>query len=197
MDKKNTTFYLVLLALFSALTCVLTVFVQIPMGVGYVNFGDSLILIAASVTGPVGGMVVGALGSSLADVFSGYVLYAPFTAVIKGAEGLVCGLLYQKAFASTRPVVRRLLSTLLSGVIVVLGYYLTDWILYGFSAALWNFVSGPIQVGASVVVAMVVLPSVPVLFHSLSGKKSGKEQKEKDKAEKTESEEKNDSDKTL
>lgn len=188
MKKKNATFYLVMLALFSALVCVLTIFVQIPMGAGYVNFGDALIFIAASVMGPLGGMIAGALGSSLADVFSGYVLYAPFTAVIKGAEGLVCGLLYQKAFAGFRPLLRRLLSTLLSGLIVVFGYFLTDWMLYGFATSLYNFISGPIQVCVSLVVAMIVLPSIPGIFHKSVNRENDSSESEKQEDPEVESE---------
>lgn len=164
MNRKITTLYLVLLALFSALVCVLTVFVQIPVGMGYVNFGDTLIFLASSLLGPFGGAIVGALGSSLADIFSGWVIYAPFTAVIKGAEGFLCGLLYEKAFKKARPFVRRLLSTLLAGLTIIFGYFITDWILFGFSASLYNFISGPAQVGASVVIAMIVLPRIPELF---------------------------------
>ena len=39
--------------------------------------------------------------------------------------------------------------------------------LYGWEASLFNFVSGPIQAGASLVVALIVMPRVPVLFESV------------------------------
>ncbi len=165
MEKRINTFYLVLLALFSSLVCVLTVFVQIPVGVGYVNFGDALIFLASAVLGPLGGAIVGALGSSLADLFSGWVIYAPFTVFIKGAEGFLCGLLYRGAFKKISPFLRRLLSCLLAGLVVIFGYFFVDWILYGFSPALYNFISGPIQVGVSVIIAIIVLPRIPDIFY--------------------------------
>ncbi len=165
--NKATTFYIVLIALFSALVCVLTIFVQIPYGKGYINFGDTLIFLAASLLGPVGGMISGAIGSSLADIFSGFATYAPFTFVVKGGEGFLCGILYSYVFRKQRPILRRLFSMLIAGAWMVIGYFLTDLMLYGWEASLANFISGPIQAGASLVVALVVMPRVPVLFESV------------------------------
>lgn len=165
--NKATTFYVVLIALFSALVCVLTIFVQIPWGKGYINFGDTLIFLAASLLGPVGGMIAGAIGSSLADLFSGFATYAPFTFVVKGGEGFLCGILYTYVFRKQRPVLRRLFSMLIAGAWMIIGYFLTDLMLYGWEASLFNFVSGPIQAGASLVVALIVMPRVPVLFESV------------------------------
>lgn len=165
--NKATTFYIVLIALFSALVCVLTIFVQIPWGKGYINFGDTLIFLAASLLGPVGGMIAGAIGSSLADIFSGFAVYAPFTFVVKGGEGFLCGILYSYVFRKQRPILRRLFSMLIAGAWMVIGYFLTDLMLYGCEASLFNFVSGPIQAGTSLVVALIVMPRVPVLFESV------------------------------
>ena len=165
--NKATTFYVVLIALFSALVCVLTIFVQIPWGKGYINFGDTLIFLAASLLGPVGGMIAGAIGSSLADLFSGFATYAPFTFVVKGGEGFLCGILYSYVFRKQRPMLRRLFSMLIAGAWMIIGYFLTDLMLYGWEASLFNFVSGPIQAGASLVVALIVMPRVPVLFESV------------------------------
>lgn len=165
--NKATTFYVVLIALFSALVCVLTIFVQIPWGKGYINFGDTLIFLAASLLGPVGGMIAGAIGSSLADLFSCFATYAPFTFVVKGGEGFLCGILYTYVFRKQRPMLRRLFSMLIAGAWMIIGYFLTDLMLYGWEASLFNFVSGPIQAGASLVVALIVMPRVPVLFESV------------------------------
>ncbi len=165
--NKATTFYIVLIALFSALVCVLTIFVRIPWGKGYINFGDTLIFLAASLLGPVGGMIAGAIGSSLADIFSGFAVYAPFTFVVKGGEGFLCGILYSYVFRKQRPILRRLFSMLIAGAWMVIGYFLTDLMLYGWEASLFNFVSGPIQAGTSLVVALIVMPRVPVLFESV------------------------------
>ena len=64
-------------------------------------------------------------------------------------------------------MLRRLFSMLIAGAWMIIGYFLTDLMLYGWEASLFNFVSGPIQAGASLVVALIVMPRVPVLFESV------------------------------
>ena len=54
-------------ALFTAVTFVGTILIRIPVGIGYVNFGDAVVMIAAVVLGPVGAALAGGLGSALAD----------------------------------------------------------------------------------------------------------------------------------
>ena len=94
-------------------------------------------------------------------------MYAPFTFVVKGGEGFLCGILYSYVFRKQRPILRRLFSMLIAGAWMVIGYFLTDLMLYGWEASLFNFVSGPIQAGTSLVVALIVMPRVPVLFESV------------------------------
>ena len=70
---------LVYAALFAALTCVMTMIVKIPVPAtgGYVNLGDCVVLLAGWVLGPMYGGAAAGLGSMLADLVSGYPLYAP------------------------------------------------------------------------------------------------------------------------
>ena len=80
---------LVYAALFAALTCVMTMIVKIPVPAtgGYVNLGDCVVLLAGWVLGPMYGGAAAGLGSMLADLVSGYPLYAPGTFVIKACMG--------------------------------------------------------------------------------------------------------------
>ena len=58
------------MGLLVALTCVATMIIQIPIPAtqGYVNIGDSIVLISAIFFGPQVGFVAGGLGSGLADL---------------------------------------------------------------------------------------------------------------------------------
>ncbi|MDX9762690.1 MAG: ECF transporter S component, partial [Desulfomonilia bacterium] len=58
-----------LLALFIALVAVSTMIIRIPVPQtnGYMNLGDSMVLLAALFFGPVGGFIAGGIGSALAD----------------------------------------------------------------------------------------------------------------------------------
>ena len=92
--KGITTKKLVTTALFMALTMVATMFIRIPLPLGYVNLGDAFIFLAVFILGPVCGAIAGGVGAGLADLF-GYITYAPGTLVIKAAMAIVAWLIYQ------------------------------------------------------------------------------------------------------
>ena len=81
---------LVLAALFAALTCVATMVIQIPSPMnGFVNLGDCFVLLAGWVLGPLYGSLAAGIGSALADMFTGYMHYAPGTFLIKAVMALI------------------------------------------------------------------------------------------------------------
>lgn len=61
-------------------------------------------------------------------------IYAPFTAVVKAAEGFLCGLMYAKLFKNRASWVRCLVAFLTVTVWVTVGYALTDFLLVLFGA---------------------------------------------------------------
>ena len=70
-------------ALFAALACVATMVITIPTPTGgFVHLGDGIALLCGWLLGPLFGGVAAALGGMLADLFSGYPLYAPATFLI-------------------------------------------------------------------------------------------------------------------
>jgi len=117
-------------AVFTALVCAATVMLQvsIPETKGYFNVGEVMVYTTAIVFGPRIGMMAGGLGSALADVVSGYILYAPATLVIKGCEGLIVGLLSQRL----EPLLgrRRVYHAVVSGFAVGALIWLTGSLLY-------------------------------------------------------------------
>ena len=81
---------LVMASLMTALTCVATMVIKIPSPLkGYINLGDCMVLAAGWMLSPAYAFLAAGLGSALADVFSGYVLYAPATFLIKGCMALI------------------------------------------------------------------------------------------------------------
>jgi uncharacterized membrane protein len=121
------------MALLIALTTAATMAVRIPVPRtgGYINLGDSVVYVAALLFGPVYGLVAGAIGSALADLFSGAPQFAPFTLVIKGLEGVIVG-------AVGWPVMRRpgpvswaatalvILAVVIGGAEMIAGYFVAE-----------------------------------------------------------------------
>lgn len=88
----------VMTALLAALACVATMVIRIPSPTGgYLNLGDTVVLLGAFLLGPLYGAVAGGIGSMLADLLSGYMIYAPATLVIKAGMAVVAGVLYRAA----------------------------------------------------------------------------------------------------
>ena len=115
-------------AMFAALICVATIVIQIPSPIGgFLNFGDCFILIAAWTLGPLYGCAAGAVGSAMADIITGYAVYAPATFVIKGLIGLTAAVVAHKLSAKGgRKLAPHILSAAVAEVIMVTGYFLYD-----------------------------------------------------------------------
>lgn len=72
-------------AVFAALIFVFTAYLHVPSFNGYTHIGDGFLYLAASVL-PMGyAAAAGAIGAGLADVFTGYSIWAPATLLIKAA----------------------------------------------------------------------------------------------------------------
>ena len=117
--------------LFAALTALLTAVLHIPVGNGYVHCGDAVIYLAAAMLPLPYAAGAAAVGGALADVLSGYAVYALPTFIIKAMLAAVFS-----AVGGTQMLEkRRILAMILCGLASVTGYWLTAVILYGGWAA--------------------------------------------------------------
>lgn len=162
MNSKNLKIAIYALCIALVIVCTIILQIPIPATEGFVNFGDIMIFITAALFGPIAGLVAGGLGSCLADMFTGYMHWAPFTLVIKGLEGFICGLLIRKFYLKnskgTASKILSLIAMTISGIIMVFGYFIGGWILKGSVAVSATSIPGNIlQAGVSVVVAYIIL----------------------------------------
>lgn len=67
-----------------------------PATGGYFNLGEAVIYLAAIVSGPLTAAIAGGVGAALADLSTGYGIFAPGTLVIKFAEGYLAGVLVNR-----------------------------------------------------------------------------------------------------
>lgn len=122
---------LVLTALLAGIVAVVTMVVNVPLpGVkGYVNIGDTVVLLAGMLFGPFTGAAAGGLGSALADLLLGYSYWAPWTLVIKGLEGLIAG------WVAVHARKKAVLAAALAAAVMVLGYFTAGAVIYGVGPA--------------------------------------------------------------
>lgn len=133
MNKKLRI--IVLTAMFMALTCIATMIIKVPtIGTnGYVNIGDSMVLLSAWMLGNPYGAIAAGVGSGLADLLAGYGSYVPGTTIIKFAMAFVAYLLYtslEKAIHNK--FVAYIVSGVVAEIVMVVGYFLYEATLLGY-----------------------------------------------------------------
>ncbi len=155
---KTKTQRLVFTALLTALTCVTTMAVKIPSPLnGYLNLGDAAVLLAAFLLPPAYGCFAAGVGSALADLFSGYALYAPATLVIKALMALIVFAVAKLLFSKKMRTAKRIVGALLAEIWMVLGYYIFEGFLYGFAASLVNIPANAVQGAVGAVLGVLLV----------------------------------------
>ena len=147
-------------AVMGALVCVTTLLIQIPIPAtkGFFNVGDALVMISALTFGPIVGFFAGGFGSSLADLIGGWYVWVPFTLVIKGIEGFLTGAV--TVLDEEQGKRKLILAWFIGGLEMVAGYFIVQYYLYGFSAAL---VETPFNIVQMAVGGIVGIPLSVVL----------------------------------
>lgn len=147
----------------AALVFVMTYFPKVPVPVtgGYIHLGDGAVFLAGMLLGPLS-IAAGAIGSALSDLAGGYVPYVLPTLVIKGVMALLVWLLYRPG----KPL-RQLAAFVLAEVWMVAGYFLTEWAMMGFPAALAAVAPNLIQGAAGVALGMLCVPLIPRMEKAL------------------------------
>ena len=149
---------LVMASLVAALVCIATMIIKVPSPLkGYINLGDGIILIAGWIFSPAYGFMAAAIGSAMADVFSGYALYALATFVIKGLMALVACLGYKLCSKKLGDLPSRIISGILSEILMVLGYYVFEGFLYGFIPSLVNIPANTVQGVAGLIIGIMLI----------------------------------------
>lgn len=137
---------IVLSSMFAALVCVATMVIKIPSPLnGYINLGDCIVLISAWFLSPLYGFLAAGLGSALADIFSGYLVYAPATFVIKGLMALAAYFIFKSAHKKIGGLTSRIVSGFTAETIMVAGYFIFEGFLYGFAPSAVNIPFNAVQ----------------------------------------------------
>ena len=154
----NTTKRIVTASMLAALVCVATMIIKIPSPLkGYINLGDCVVLLSGWLLSPLYGFLAAGIGSALADVFSGYIAYAPATFVIKGLMAIIAYFGFRLLHKRLGSFSSRIISGTLSEIIMILGYFIFEGFLYGFVPSLVNIPANAVQGVAGLIIGTILI----------------------------------------
>lgn len=159
--SNNNTKRIVISALFAALTCVATMIIKIPSPLkGYLNLGDGIVLLCAWLLPGTYAFLAAGLGSALADVLSGYMTYAPATFVIKGLMALLALYSFRLMSKKIKDLPARIISGIFAEILMILGYFLFEGVLYGFGASVVNIPANGVQGVAGIILSVLLIKAL-------------------------------------
>lgn len=151
--RNNNLRYLAALTLVSSVVLVSTLYLKIPTATGYIHLGDGVIFAASLVFGPTFGSITGALGSSMADILGAYVIWAPWTFLIKGIAGWLVGKFGYRAGKQ-----RRLAGMITGALFIIAGYAAVTAVMYSPAAVAGEILGNILQTASAILIGYYVAP---------------------------------------
>lgn len=159
--KNNNTFKICITAIFIALVYIATALIQIPIPLGYANLGDSIILLASFLFTPWIACIAGGVGASMADVLTGYPIWAVPTLIIKvGIALIACSIFSIGKKNKSLYSVRTILGAVLSMLFMAAGYTVFGAVLYGSVAAGLSSAPGLLAEGVINIIVFYVIGTI-------------------------------------
>ena len=155
---KTKSQKIVMASLIAALCCVATMIIKIPSPLkGYLNLGDCVVLLSGWILSPAYGFAASGIGSALADVFSGYAVYAPATFVIKGIMALIAHICFNRMYNKIGNTPSRIIGGILAEIEMILGYFLFEGFMYGFAPSVVNILPNGVQGIAGLIIGVILV----------------------------------------
>ena len=149
---------IVISALMAAFVCVATMIIKIPSPMkGYLNLGDCAVLVSGWMLPSAYGFLAAGLGSALADLFSGYVIYAPATFIIKGLMALVGFGIFRLFQGKLGNLTSRIIGGAAAEIVMILGYFIFEGFMYGFAPSAVNIPANAVQGIVGLIVGVVLI----------------------------------------
>lgn len=166
---SSQVYFLTITAVLVALTYIFTAFVNVRLPIaangGLIHLGNVPLFLGAMIYGKKTGMIAGGVGMGLFDLLSGWTMWAPFTLVIVGLMGYTVGRMTER----NRNLGWRTLAVIVACVIKVVGYYLTEVILYGNWAAPLSSIPGNlVQIGVAAVIVLPIVGRLDVILRRMA-----------------------------
>ena len=155
---QTKTQKIVTASMLAALCCVATMIIKIPSPLkGYINLGDCVVLLSGWLLSPAYGFTAAGIGSALADLLSGYIVYAPATLVIKGVMAIIAHFCFKSMHNKLGNTPSRIIGGILAEIIMILGYFVFEGFLYGFAPSAVNIPANGVQGIAGVIIGIILV----------------------------------------
>lgn len=155
--RKNQQY--ILASLFTALICIITVLIAIPIpgGNGYINLSDTFCILSVLILGPALGSFATGIGCLFADVILGYYIYIPATVILK-ILGIIA--IHLIAGKNAKPL-KSIIACCIYTVIVTAGYFIYEYFIIGINKlAVVNLPYNIIQMAVCSFLSIIIFKSV-------------------------------------
>ena len=158
MRNKKSLLKITYTAIFTAIIILATSVIKFSTGLGegYIHLGDCFIYLSACVLPFPYCLIAGALGGAIADILSGYTVWAIPTMIIKMLNALPFALMCKKHKSNKILTKQIVLMAVVSGLITILGYFIAECILYSFASATLSLLGNTIQAVSSGIIFVII-----------------------------------------
>ena len=143
-------------ALFIAIVFLGVFIIKFPGPFGYMHIGDSMIFLSVLMLGGKRGAVAGGIGAALADIVSGYTIWAVPTLICKAAMALVMGAMIKHHAFGLNGRVLWIISAVAGGLTQGVGYVIFWYFLFGKAAAIAAVPGLAFQAVSGIIIAFVI-----------------------------------------
>lgn len=143
-------------ALFIAIVFLGIFIIKFPGPFGYAHIGDSMIFLSVLMLGGKRGAVAGGLGAAIADIVSGYTIWAVPSMICKAAMALVMGAMIKHHVFGLKGRILWIVAAIAGGITQGIGYVIFWYALFGKAAAIAAVPGLIFQAVSGIIIAFVI-----------------------------------------
>ena len=147
-------------ALFVAIVFIGVFLIKIPGPFGYTHIGDSMIFLSVLMLGGKRGAVAGGIGAALADIVSGYTVWAVPTLICKAMMAALMGAMIKHHAFGLKGRGLWFVSAAAGGVLQGIGYLIFWYFMFGKAAAIAAVPGLTFQAISGIIIAFVISESL-------------------------------------
>ncbi len=163
ISKEEKTRLIVMAALLASLTILCTTFLRLPIASGYIHLGTVIVFLTIPIMGVKYGTFIAAISTALADLISGFALWAPASFVIMLVGTFIFGFCLSRTYKSKgylplAPTTMEFVGAVLAIIIIIFGYYIYGaLVVYGsWAGALAEIPLDVVQVLGCMILAKIM-----------------------------------------